>query len=106
MAGNFTLYVLHPTHTDVGYASTEKKAKSEHIAFIREDLDVLDKEPHFRWNCEAYRAVHEFLKIAEEGERDRFAKASSICCPTLTPTTGTTRLNASRWRFGEKRLLA
>ncbi|MEO8220645.1 MAG: hypothetical protein ABI563_07655 [Specibacter sp.] len=49
--------------------------KSHQIAFIREALDLVERDPRFRWNCEAYGAVHEFLKVAGDGERDRFVKA-------------------------------
>ncbi|MGA7204385.1 MAG: hypothetical protein WBX27_07130 [Specibacter sp.] len=75
MADNFTLYVIHTTHTDIGYTDTQEKVKSHHIAFIRETLDLVEREPRFRWNCEGYWAVQEFLKVADDGERDRFVKA-------------------------------
>ncbi|ALE07311.1 hypothetical protein AL755_20515 [Arthrobacter sp. ERGS1:01] len=75
MAANFTLYVLHTTHTDIGYTDTQEKVKSHHIAFIREALELVEREPRFRWNCEGYWAVHEFLKVADCGERNRFVKA-------------------------------
>lgn len=75
MADNFTLYVIHTTHTDIGYTDTQEKVKSHQIAFIREALDLVERDPRFRWNCEAYWAVHEFLKVADDSERDRFVKA-------------------------------
>lgn len=75
MADNFTLYVIHTTHTDIGYTDTQEKVKAHHIAFIREALDLVEREPRFRWNCEAYWAVREFLKVADDSERGRFVKA-------------------------------
>ena len=75
MAMSFTLYVLHTTHTDIGYTDTQEAVKAHHIAFIREALDLIDRDPRFRWNCEAYWAVHQFLKVADDHERDRFVTA-------------------------------
>ena len=75
MADTFTLYAIHTTHTDIGYTDTQEKVKSHHISFIREALDLVDRDPRFRWNCEAYWAVHEFLKVADGGERERFVNA-------------------------------
>ena len=30
----FTLYLLHSSHTDVGYTDTQEKMKFHHVAFI------------------------------------------------------------------------
>lgn len=72
---SFTLYVIHTTHTDIGYTDTQEAVKAHHIAYIREALDLIEREPRFRWNCEAYWAVHQFLKVAHDDERERFATA-------------------------------
>lgn len=75
MTAPFTLYVLHTTHTDIGYTDTQEKMKAHHVAFIREAIDLVEREPRFRWNCEAYWAVREFLAVATDEERMRFVRA-------------------------------
>ena len=46
----FTLYLLHSSHTDVGYTDTQEKMKFHHVAFIREVLELIEHEPRFKWN--------------------------------------------------------
>lgn len=57
MEEKFVIYVLHSSHTDVGYTDTQEKMKAHHIAFIREVLDIIKEEPDFKWNCESYWCV-------------------------------------------------
>lgn len=75
MAGKFVLYVLHSSHTDVGYTDTQEKMKAHHIAFIREALEMAEENPDFKWNCESYWCVEQFLKMADEAEKTAFCKA-------------------------------
>ena len=56
----FTLYLLHSSHTDVGYTDTQEKMKFHHVAFIREVLELIEHEPRFKWNCESYWCVEQF----------------------------------------------
>ncbi len=74
MAGKFIMYVLHSSHTDVGYTDTQEKMKAHHVAFIREVLGLIRKEPDFKWNCESYWCVEQFLKEATEEEAKEFAE--------------------------------
>ena len=71
----FTLYVLHTSHTDVGYTDTQEKMKAHHIAFIREALELIQKQPRFKWNCESYWCVEQFLKEADANETAAFVQA-------------------------------
>lgn len=71
----FTLYVLHSSHTDVGYTDTQEKMKNHHIGFIREAVRLIQKEPEFKWNCESYWCVEQFLAVADEKEKQAFIKA-------------------------------
>ena len=75
MAEKFVLYVLHSSHTDVGYTDTQEKMKAHHIAFIREVLEMVEENPAFKWNCESYWCVEQFLKTADETEKVAFVKA-------------------------------
>jgi len=72
--GEFRIYLIHLSHTDVGYTDTQEKVKGHHIAFIREVLDIVKKNPDFVWNCESYWCVQQFLKAASEQERAEFAE--------------------------------
>lgn len=71
----FTLYLLHSSHTDVGYTDTQEKMKAHHIAFIREALELIRQEPRFKWNCESYWCVEQFLKEASPEETQAFVQA-------------------------------
>lgn len=75
MNRRFTLYIIHSSHTDVGYTDNQEKLKTHHIAFIREVLDIIRKEPRFKWNCESYWCVEQFLKAASKNEKKSFADA-------------------------------
>lgn len=69
-----TIYVIHASHTDVGYTDTQEKMKAHHIGFIREVLELIGKEPRFKWNCESYWCVQQFLEVATEEEKAIFVK--------------------------------
>ncbi len=69
-----TIYVLHHSHTDVGYTDTQEKMKAHHVGFIREVTDLCKKEPRFKWNCESFWCVEQFLKEASAKEKDDFVR--------------------------------
>ena len=58
----FTLYLIHSSHTDVGYTDTQEKMKAHHVAFIREALMLIEREPRFKWKCESFWCVEQYLK--------------------------------------------
>ena len=70
----FTIYVLHHSHTDVGYTETQEKIKRHHVGFIEELVDLIDLNGDFKWNCESCWCVEQFLKYADAGYIDRFVK--------------------------------
>ncbi len=72
---HFTLYLLHSSHTDIGYTDTQEKMKAHHIAFIRQALALSKKQPRFKWNCESYWCVQQFLRAASETEKADFIEA-------------------------------
>ena len=91
-----TIYVIHHSHTDIGYTDTQEKMKAHHVGFIREVIALIKKEPRFKWNCESYWCVQQFLKEAKEDEiRDfvAFVKAGNIslsgCYLNMTDLAGT-----------------
>jgi hypothetical protein len=75
MSKPFTLYILHSSHTDVGYTDTQEKMKNHHIGFIRQALALTRKDPGFKWNCESYWCVEQFLAVATPQEKEAFVAA-------------------------------
>lgn len=76
-----TIYVIHHSHTDVGYTDTQEKMKAHHIGFIREVISLIKREPRFKWNCESYWCVEQFLADAtaeEKADFVRFVKSGNI----------------------------
>ena len=67
-----TVYVIHHSHTDVGYTDTQEKMRAHHVGFIREVLSLIEREPRFKWNCESYWAVRAFLSEASDAEKAAF----------------------------------
>ncbi len=63
------LYMVHHTHTDIGYTRPQTEILPEHLRFIDYALDYCDltdsfpDDARFRWTCEASWAVDEYLKV-------------------------------------------
>ncbi|MBP5273405.1 MAG: hypothetical protein ILO36_00505, partial [Abditibacteriota bacterium] len=79
MSKPFVFYVIHHSHTDIGYTDYQEKIEAYHIRYIREALDILNAahstRPEwlgFKWNCECYWAVERFLAASDERYRDDF----------------------------------
>ena len=49
--GEFTLYLIHSSHTDVGYTDTQEKMKAHHVAFIREALAIIRRAEEIEYPC-------------------------------------------------------
>ena len=74
MGDKFEIYLIHLSHTDVGYTDTQEKMKAHHIAFIREAMEIIRQHPDFVWNCESYWCVQQFLAAADESEKQEFIR--------------------------------
>ncbi|MDF2541680.1 MAG: glycoside hydrolase family 38 [Herbinix sp.] len=81
----WTLYVLHHSHTDIGYTDLQERIIYSHIDYIRSAVNAA-KEGHrtgsidkdFKWNCETYYCVEKFLEEAtDEEKRDLYAMIKS-----------------------------
>lgn len=72
----WTIYILHHSHTDIGYTDLQERIIYNHIDYIRTAVN-LAKEGHkagtidknFKWNCETYYCVERFLEEATEEEK-------------------------------------
>lgn len=67
----FTIHVIHTSHTDLGYTDTQEKMAAHHVGFIREALELCDRDPDFRWSIESYLCMDRFLREADEGEKEK-----------------------------------
>jgi hypothetical protein len=81
----WTVYILHHSHTDIGYTDLQEKIIYNHIDYIRTAVNIA-KEGHkagtvdinFKWNCETYYCVERFLEEAtEEEKQDLYAMIKS-----------------------------
>ena len=71
--------VLHHSHTDVGYTVRQELAARQHADFLRGAVDILRREDAegrsgFRWQCENFWQVEQFLKSADEAEKADFIR--------------------------------
>lgn len=69
-----TLYVVHHSHTDIGYTDLQEKVIDCQVDNLREAMRILQKPGNeaFRWNCETYFCVERFLETAQPQEQDAF----------------------------------
>lgn len=69
-----TLYVIHHSHTDIGYTDLQEHVIHGQANYIRSALKIMEQPENegFRWNCETWFCVEEFLKIASEQEKEEF----------------------------------
>ena len=67
------IYVVHHSHTDIGYTDLQERIIHEQISYIRSVLDAMKKPENseFRWNCETWFCVEKFLEIASEQEKEQ-----------------------------------
>jgi hypothetical protein len=72
-----TLYVLHHSHTDVGYTELQARVERWHVGFIRQALEIVrgKDDNGFRWICETFWAVERFLDQAPQAQIDVFVEA-------------------------------
>ncbi|REE80974.1 glycosyl hydrolase family 38 [Paenibacillus taihuensis] len=74
------IYVIHHSHTDIGYTERQEKIEQFHVDFIRQAIAICNSshtEEHkewagYKWTCETFWAVEKFLEEATESEREQF----------------------------------
>ena len=69
-----TLYVVHHSHTDIGYTDLQERVVQAQVDYIRSALRLLadPKNEAFRWNCETWFCAEQFLQQAAPAEREAF----------------------------------
>ncbi|GIO29592.1 MULTISPECIES: glycoside hydrolase [Paenibacillus] len=79
----WTIYVIHHSHTDIGYTERQEKIEQFHIDFIHQALSILASIESgerkdwagFKWTCETFWAVERFWEQASEETREQFVRA-------------------------------
>ena len=68
-----TVYIVHHSHTDIGYTDLQERVIQGQANYIRTVLDIMSRPENaaFRWNCETWFCVEEFLKTASEADKER-----------------------------------
>lgn len=75
-----TLYLIHHSHTDIGYTDRQEKISRYHVDFIRRAIAFLDKieageAPEwvgYNYVCENFWQVEQFLAHATDAEKASF----------------------------------
>lgn len=69
-----TVYVIHHSHTDIGYTDLQERVIDTQVDYIHTVLSMMEKQENadFRWNCETLFCVEEFFKEATEAEKEAF----------------------------------
>ena len=72
---NWKIFLIHHTHTDIGYTDCQENICFEHYRFLMQAVEFseLGEEKHtgFRWQCENFWQIENFLGYAAEDEKQR-----------------------------------
>ena len=73
------VYIVHHSHTDVGYTDLQEQIIYNQVNNIRNVILIVRNgyakntaEKDFKWNCETYYCVEQFLKTAADTEKADF----------------------------------
>ena len=75
-----TLYLLHHSHSDIGYTHHQSEVEEMHHAFFREAVALYDKTAsypegsRFKWNVEVCWAVESYLETCSQEEKENFIR--------------------------------
>lgn len=71
-----TVYVIHHSHTDIGYTDLQERVIETQVDYIRSVLKLMEREENrdFRWNCETLFCVEKFFETAAEEEKEAFCR--------------------------------
>ena len=74
-----TVYVVHHSHTDIGYTDLQERVIDTQADYIRTVLSMMEQPDNaeFRWNCETLFCVEEFFKAASGEEKEKFFRLAA-----------------------------
>lgn len=76
----WNVYLIHHSHTDIGYTERQEKIMRYHYDFIRQAIEILD-DIHsgkttgcdgFVWQCENHWQIENFYQMADEELKKKF----------------------------------
>jgi hypothetical protein len=73
-----TLYLLHHSHSDIGYTHHQSEVEEMHHEFFKEAVELFDKSKiypegsRFKWNVEVCWAVESYLEKCSPEEKGNF----------------------------------
>jgi len=79
----FKIYLIHHSHTDIGYTERQEKITDFHIEFIKQAI-VASEKIHsgekkewkgYKWTCENFWGVEQFLNSVSDEWKKRFEEA-------------------------------
>lgn len=79
---NWTIYLIHHSHTDIGYTERQEKLMNYHKDFILQAIKILDGIHSgeisgcegFKWQCENQWQIENFYENATAEQIDKFVK--------------------------------
>lgn len=82
MKKKWTLYLIHHSHTDIGYTDRQEKIERYHVDYIKSVIDILDAARNgskkewegYKWTCENFWQVENFLENCDEEYKRKFTK--------------------------------
>ncbi|MFS0614447.1 glycosyl hydrolase [Lederbergia ruris] len=73
------LYLIHHSHTDIGYTDRQEKIERYHVDFIKQAIDILEGAENgknnykgFKWTCENFWQVENFLSHCNDEYKEKF----------------------------------
>lgn len=80
MNKTWKIFIIHHSHTDIGYTERQDKIIRYHYYFIKQAIEILDKIHNgelkdcegFKWQCENYWQVENFYSYATKKEIHKF----------------------------------
>lgn len=64
------IYVIHHSHTDLGYTDLQERVLYNQVNYIK--TATKEAKDGFKWNCETYYCVEQFLENASEEDKKAF----------------------------------
>lgn len=79
MEKKWEIYVIHHSHTDIGYTERQEKIARYHYDFIRQAIDILNKchenseakYEGFVWQCENHWQIENFYEMADDSYKKK-----------------------------------
>ncbi|QNK59563.1 glycoside hydrolase [Paenibacillus sp. PAMC21692] len=71
----WTLCLIHHTHTDIGYTDRQEKIERYHDQYINQVVRLQREKTGFKWVCETFWAVEQYLGRAGKEQIEAFEAA-------------------------------